>query len=61
MFYPVCDDLKNQYTGYDCFYDTNKAYHNHKFNEKEKNRFATDENKLTPFKEIEDHYYLSSG
>lgn len=57
MFYPVCDDLKNQYTGYDCFYDTNKAYHNHKFNEKEKNRFATDENKLTPFKEIEDHYF----
>ena len=57
MFYPVCDDLRNQYTGYDCFYDTNKAYHNHKFNEKEKNRFATDENKLTPFKEIEDHYF----
>lgn len=57
MFYPVCDDLKNQYTGYDCFYDTNKAYHNHKFNEKEKNRFATDENKLTPFKEIEGHFF----
>ena len=57
MFYPVCDDLRNQYTGYDCFYDINKAYHNHKFNEKEKNRFATDENKLTPFKEIEDHYF----
>lgn len=57
MFYPVCDDLKNQYMGYDCFYDTNKAYHNHKFNEKEKNRFATNENKLTPFKEIEGHYF----
>lgn len=56
-FFPVNSALKVQCEGYDCFYDTNKSYKNHKFNEKEKNRFAVDDNKLTPFSEIEEHSF----
>lgn len=56
-FFPVNSALKAQCGGYDCFYDTNKSYKNHKFNEKEKNRFAADDNKLTPFSEIEGHSF----
>lgn len=56
-FFPVSSVFKEQCQGYDCFYDTNKSYKNHKFNEKEKNRFAIGKNKLTPFSEIEGHKF----
>lgn len=56
-FFPVNSTLKEQCEGYDCFYDTDKSYKNHKFNEKAKNRFAAGMNKLTPFSEIEGHSF----
>lgn len=56
-FYPVNSVLKMECQGYDCFYDTDKAYKDHKFNDKEKNRFATTADKLTPFSEIEGHRF----
>lgn len=56
-FFPVSSVYKEQCQGYDCFYDTNKSYKDHKFNEKEKNRFAIGKNKLTPFSEIEGHKF----
>ena len=56
-FFPVSSVFKEQCQGYDCFYDTNKSYKDHKFNEKEKNRFAIGKNKLTPFSEIEGHKF----
>ena len=56
-FFPVNTVLKTKCQGFDCFYDTEKSYKNHKFNEKEKNRFAADDNKLTPFSEIEGHSF----
>lgn len=56
-FFPVNSVVKEQCHGYDCFYDTNKSYKSHKFNEKEKNRFALTKNKLTPFAEIEGHKF----
>ena len=56
-FFPVNSVLKMKCQGFDCFYDLEKSYKNHKFNEKEKNRFAVDDNKLTPFSEIEGHSF----
>lgn len=56
-FLPASSILKEQCLGYDCFYDTDKSYKDHKFYDKDKNRFAVNENKLTPFSEIEGHRF----
>lgn len=57
IFFPASSNLKERCLGYDCFYDTEKSYKNHKFYDKDKNRFAIGENKLTPFSEIEGHRF----
>lgn len=57
IFFPANSNLKERCLGYDCFYDTEKSYKNHKFYDKDKNRFAVGKNKLTPFSEIEGHRF----
>lgn len=58
IFFPANSNLKERCLGYDCFYDTEKSYKNHKFYDKDKNRFAVGKNKLTPFSEIEGHRFF---
>lgn len=57
IFYPVSDEYKNRYSGFDCYYDASLAYQEGKFLEKKKNRFQKNKEGLTPYEEIEGHTF----
>lgn len=57
QFYPVNEEVKSTYHGFDCFYDPNLAVKNDKFVAKAKFRFMVNNEGLTPFDEIEGHTF----
>ncbi len=57
LFYPVSDEFKSLYSGFDCFYDAN-AYAQGILTEKAKFRLNKNKDNLTPFSEIEGHTFF---
>ena len=56
-FFPVCDSIKALCGGYDCFYETEKAYKNGTIKANPKYRLRRNSLNLTPFDEIENHSF----
>ena len=53
MFYPLTEKAKQEYHGYDCFYDVTKVISNGKYKFKKGYQYKCDKNGLTSFDEIE--------
>lgn len=53
MFYPLTEKAKQEYHGYDCFYDATKVISNGKYKFKKGYQYKCSKNGLTPFDEIE--------
>lgn len=69
MFYSLTERAKQEFLGYDCFYDASKANSGSKYSFKDNNRYKLNKKKLTPFYEIEEktfkvlksEYYMDKG
>lgn len=61
VFYPASDVIKRTVPGFDCFYDASLVIKNGDKNNiktKPKYRFKADKNGVTPYSEIEGHYFV---
>ena len=57
-FLPVADNVKKTISGFDCFYDGDRIEGKNEHIFKSKFRLNPDSNMLTPFSEIDSHFFL---